>query len=142
MVFAFDQGVAASSEILWTAPDGPFAPGSTFTPPSGSGSVVVNSIGTYIARYLVSVATAHFDPTTFGIFLGGSLLGGSDRSSGIATGAGQLNMAGEVIFRVDASQIGLAVSVRNTDAANATAIGSEGSALTAASLFLQKISSN
>jgi len=142
MVFAFNQTVPGGADILWNAPNGPFAPGSTFTHSPGSGEVFVNSVGTYIARYVISVATVHFDPTTFAIFFGPSLLTGSDRSSSIATGAGQLNMAGEVIFRVEASQIGEAVSVRNTDPSNATGIGANGNALTAASLYIQKLSSN
>ncbi len=142
MVFALNQGVAGGSEILWTEPNGVFAPGSTFSHASGSGDVLINSVGTYLARYVVSVAAAHFDPTTFAIFLGPNVLTGSDRSSGIGSGAAQLNMAGEVIFRVDASQIGIALSVRNTDPLNPTQIGAEGNALTAASLFIQKLSSN
>jgi hypothetical protein len=146
MVFAFNQTVGGGAAILWTEPNGVFAPGSTFSHTAGSGAVVINSVGTYLARYIVSVddVIPHDNPTTFAIFLGASLLPGSDRSSGIPTGAGQLVMAGEVIFRVDAAQIGLAASVANTDPVNATTIGNSVSlpSGTAASLFIQKISAN
>ncbi len=151
MVFALSQGlpapnVSGSQKILWNEGNDQFAPGSTFTHVAGSTDVVINSVGTYIARYIASVDSGNVVnpaavPTAFAIFFGNSLLPGSDRSTSIANAANtQLNVAGEVIFRVDASQVGLAVTVQNLGAN--TNIGTYLPAHTAASLFIQKISSN
>ncbi len=156
MVFAEGLGVGNTQtvlgghNILFNLPDGPFAPGSTFSHMSGAAEVAIHSVGTYLARYVVTVSLdlpRLFNTTTFALALNGTVLQGSDRSSNIAPGAGELTMVGEVIFRISSEPPtnGDQLTVMNAgflgNGSN-TAIDQLGVATTAASLFIQKLSSN
>jgi hypothetical protein len=124
--------------------------GSTFSHPAAN-VLLVFSPGVYVARYIVTVALgAHANPTDFQLFLtfqsgiGSGGISGSDRSSGIAPGAGQLNIIGEAIFVIPANTLpsdlisGIDISVRNIGATTNIGTSPPGS-VTAASLFVQKL---
>lgn len=147
MLFGSTQAVLSGQNILFNLPDGPFAPSSTFSHLPGSAQLAIHSVGTYLARYVVTVALAHGVPTTFTLALNGAVLQGSDRSSNIPTGAGELTMVGEVIFRISSAPPanGDLLTVMNAgflgNGPN-TAIDALAPANTAVSLFVQKLSSN
>lgn len=123
-----------------------FAPGSTFDHNGTSSILFIHSTGTYIARYIVTVAlAAHGVPTTFELSLNGVPVYGSARSTSIAPGAGQLTMVGEAIFTITGAvpAPGLPLTVRNSGNGIPginTFIGVSAPATTAASLFVQKLS--
>lgn len=148
MIFASTQPVPSGDPILFNLPNGPFAPSSTFAHIPPSPSLVINSVGTYIARYVVTVASlGHGVPTTFALALNGAILQGSDRSSNIPPGAGELTMVGEVVFRISSAPpaSGDLLTVVNAGALGngpSTVIDSQAPATIAASLYVQKISSN
>lgn len=148
MMFGGTQPVLSGQNILFNLPDGNFAPGSTFSHGPGSASVAIHTVGTYLARYIVTVeSAAHGVPTTFALALDGAVLQGSDRSSNIPVGAGELTMVGEVIFRISSTPPGPGnqLTVMNAGAGGTglnTFIDSEAPATIAASLFIQKLSSN
>lgn len=155
-LFGSTQAVAAGQDILFNLPDGPFAPSSTFSHLIGSSALAIHSVGTYLARYVVTVALGAsppgpiirpFNTTTFALALNGTVLQGSDRSSNMAPGAGELTMVGEVIFRIAAvpPASGDQLTIMNAGFLGNgpdTAIDSLAPATTAVSLFIQKISSN
>jgi len=126
-----------------------FPPGTTFDHNGTASILKIHSAGTYFARYIVTVGlAAHSNPTDFQLWLGAPFnmgIPGSDRSSGIAPGAGQLTIIGEAIFVIPATTLpsdlitGIDLTVRNIGAS--TIIGtSPPGATTAASLFVQKLS--
>lgn len=127
-----------------------FPPGTSFSHPAAS-ILKIFSPGTFIARYIVTVGlAAHSVPTDFQLWLTyasnptGMGIAGSDRSSGIAVGAGQLTIIGESIFVIPATTLesdlvtGINLTVRNIGAN--TIIGASAPATTQASLFVQKLS--
>ncbi len=126
-----------------------FAPGTTFDHNGTDSIVKIHSAGVYFARYIVTVGrAAHSDPTEFQLWLGAPFnmgIPGSDRSSGIAPGAGQLNIIGEAIFVIPATTLesalitGIDLTVRNIGASTIIGTSPPGS-VTAASLFIQKLS--
>jgi hypothetical protein len=136
------QPVAAGAGILFDQAGG-FAPGSTFTFAPSSTTIAINSVGTYIARYVVTLKAGHAVPSTFALALNNVVLQGSDRSSWIAGGAGSITMIGERIFRISVPGVNL-VSVINAGFIGngaSTVIGTDTPATTSASLFIQKLSS-
>jgi hypothetical protein len=143
------QTVLAGDSILFDQ-GGEFAPSSTFTFAPASKTVAINSVGTYLARYIVTLAIGHAVPSTFAIALDNVVLAGSDRSSWIVGGAGSITMVGEIIFRISTTPPvgGNLVSVKNAGntppntSGATTLIGSNSPATTSASLFIQKLSSN
>jgi hypothetical protein len=134
-----------------TQPNFPPPPLSTFCHPAAS-ILKIFSPGTYLARYVVTVGEpAPGVPTafqlwlTFASFPTGNGVPGSDRSSSIAPGAGQLNIFGEAIFVIPENTLssdlitGIDLQVRNIGVI--TQIGSSPpGAETFASLFVQKLS--
>ena len=123
-----------------------FAPGSTFDHNGTSSILFIHSTGTYMARYIVTVAlAAHGVPTTFELKLNGIPLAGSARSTDIAPGAGQLTMVGETIFTIGRTVPAPGLPLTVTNSGNGipgiiTDIGVTAPATTAASLFVQKLS--
>jgi hypothetical protein len=125
-----------------------FAPGSTFEH-NGTDSILnIHSTGVYFARYIVSVATVHSDPTDFQLWLGAPFntgIPGSDRSVGVPTGTGPLTIIGEAIFVIPVGTLesalttGINLTVRNIGASTNIGTSPPGS-ITAASLFVQKLS--
>ena len=79
--------------------------------------MAIHSVGTYLARYVVTLAPGHHVPSTFAIALDGLVLQGSDRSSSVIGGAGSITMIGEVIFRIATTPPagGNLVSVKNAE---------------------------
>ncbi len=123
-----------------------FPPGTTFDHNGTSSVLFIHSTGTYMARYIVTVALAHTGvPTTFELMLDGIPIPGSARSTDIPDGAGQLTMVGEAIFTISGTvpASGRALTVSNSGngvAGILTQIGVLAPATTAASLFVQKFS--
>jgi len=143
------QTVPAGTSIIFDQ-GGAFAPSSTFTFAPASTTVAINTVGTYLVRYVVTLDAGHAVPSTFAVALDGVVLAGSDRSSWIAGGAGSITMVGEIIFRISTTPPvgGNLVSIRNAGnnpvntAGATTVIGSSSPATTSASLFIQKLSNN
>lgn len=143
------QIVLAGDSILFDM-SGAFAPSSTFTFAPASKTVAIHTVGTYLARYVVTLVAGHSVPSTFAIALDNVVLPGSDRSSWIAGGAGSITMVGEIIFRISTTPPvgGNLVSVKNAGNAppntsgTTTSIGTALPATTSASLFIQKLSNN
>jgi hypothetical protein len=130
-----------------TNPNGWFAPGSTFDHNGTSSNLFIHTTGTYQARFIVTVASAApAVPTSFALFLdqeqggGPQQIAGSDATSDIAPGAGQLTMVGEAIFTVSGVLPGTGAVLTVTNIGAATQIGVTAPATTAASLFVQKLS--
>jgi hypothetical protein len=145
-ILGIPQLVLAGNSILFDQA-GAFAPGSTFTFAPASTTVAINTVGTYLARYVVTLAAGHAVPSTFALALDNVVIQGSDRSSWIAGGAGSITMIGERIFRISSPPPvgGNLLSVINAGfLANGatTVIGSNTPATTSASLFIQKLSNN
>lgn len=141
-----NQMIPSGSAILFDQA-GNFAPSSTFTFAPSSTTVAIHTVGTYLARYVVTLAAGHSVPSTFALALDGIVIQGSDRSSWVAGGAGSITMVGERIFRISSTPPvgGNLVSVVNAGflgAGPATVIGSLTPATTSASLFIQKLSVN
>lgn len=143
------QTVVAGDSILFDQSGG-FAPSSTFTFAPASKTVAINSVGTYLVRYVVTLFAGHAVPSTFAVALDNVVLSGSDRSSWIAGGAGSITLVGEIIFRLSTTPPvgGNLVSIKNagnnpvnTNGAT-TVIGSDSPATASASLFIQKLSNN
>jgi hypothetical protein len=140
------QPVAAGDSILFDQ-GGEFAPTSTFTFAPSSRTVAINTVGTYLARYVVTLAAGHAVPSTFALALDGTVIQGSDRSSWVSGGAGSITLIGEMIFRISTTPPsgGNLLSVINAgflgDGAG-TLIGSSTPATVSASLFIQKLSNN
>jgi hypothetical protein len=146
---AVAQTVLAGDSILFDQ-FGAFAPGTAFTFAPSSKTVAINSVGTYLARYVVTLAPGHAVPSTFAIALDNVVLAGSDRSSSVTGGAGSITMVGEIVFRISTTPPvgGNLVSVKNagnnpvnTSGAD-TVIISQAPATVSASLFIQKLSNN
>jgi hypothetical protein len=140
------QPVAAGNNILFDQGGG-FSPTATFTFAPPSATVVINTVGTYLARYVVTLASGHAQPSTFAIALNGVVLEGSDRSTFVTGGSASVTMAGEIIFRVSTTPPagGDLVSVINAGFLGngvSTVIGANAPATTSASLFIQQLSSN
>lgn len=155
IVYGASQNVPSGNSTFFNLPDGPFAPSSTFSHVAGTTDLVINTPGTYLARYVLTVSLpvnpplTRSDLTTFSLALGGTVLQGSDRSSDIPVGAGELTMVGEVVFRVVTGPQTLTVTNAgtlgngpNTSIETLDATGAIAPAGTAVSLFIQKLSSN
>ena len=141
------QPVLAGFPIIFDQ-QGNFAPGSTFSFVPGP-TVAINSVGTYVARYVVTVSNIAGSaalPTTFAIALGGTVLEGSDRSVFLSTSPSAVTLVGERIFRIASVPVGgTLVSVVNAGFLGAganTTIGSILPSTVSASLFIQKLSVN
>ena len=123
-----------------------FAPSSTFDHNGTNSKLFIHTTGVYQARFIVTVAlAAHAVPTAFALFLDPGTgtpvqIAGSDVTSDIAPGAGELTLMGEAIFPVTGTlpATGAVLTVRNIGAN--TDIGVSTPATTAASLFVQKLS--
>ncbi len=140
------QNVAAGASILFDQLQAN-APTATFSFTPSSTSVQINSVGTYLARYVVTLGPGHSVPTTFSIEQDGVVLDGSDRSGAYTGGSQSITMTGEVIFRIAALPVIGYSSITVTNAgflgAGAdTVIISNSPATTSASLFIQKLSVN
>jgi hypothetical protein len=148
------QTILGDSQVLFTN-TGLIAPGSTFSFTPTSPNIAINSTGTYIARYRLIVALSHPNAvTTFALALdtgtGPTVLAGSDRSTDLAA-ADSLTMVGETIFSIATPPPpgGFLLSVINAGGAATTPgalagigadnTGSTPTALTSATLFVQKI---
>ena len=149
------QAIGAGADVPFNIPaaftsaaSGMFAPGSTFDHNGTSSDLFIHLTGTYQARFIVTVGSAApAAPTAFALFLdqgqgGGPLqIAGSDVTSDIAPGAGQLTIVGEALFTVSGTlpTSGAVLTVRNIGTVG-TQIGVTAPASTAASLFIQKLS--
>ncbi len=149
------QIIPGGDAVLFTN-NGPIAPGSTFTHTAGSGNLVINSTGTYLARYKVLIALAHPNAVqTFALALntgsGPQVIVGSDRSTNIGPGAASLTMVGESVFTISSVPAGgVLLSVINAGGSSSTPgatagiaadfTGSTPNSLTSATLSVQKIS--
>lgn len=144
------QAVNSGSNIAFDLPDGDFSPSPTFTHVPGSIALSIHTVGTYLARYVITIANGAprtVNTSTFSLSLNGAVLRGSDRSSSIAPGAGELTMVGEVVFRISSPPppVGDQLTIMNAGFFGPglnTAIEVISPADTAVSLFIQKISSN
>lgn len=123
------------------------SPTATFDHNGTSSILFIHTPGTYVARYAVTVSLAtHGVPTTFELTLAGIPIPGSNRSSDIPNGAGEVTMVGEAIFVIPTLPAlpapGLPLAVTNSMNGLAgvnTFIGVSAPATTAASLFVQKL---
>jgi hypothetical protein len=137
------QTVIAGTNIIFDQSGG-FAPGSTFTFAPASTTVAINSVGTYLVRYIVTLFSGHafMMGSAFAVTLNNVVLAGSDRSAWISGGAGSITLVGERIFRISTTPPvgGDLITVQNIGVT--TVIGSNSPATASASLFIQKLSNN
>lgn len=144
------SGTVGINQIIFN--QGSVTPASTtftFTPATTTANsfVAIHAVGTYLARYVVTLFPGHSVPSTFAIALDGAPIQGSDRSSYYAGGSQSITMTGEVIFRISSAPPGPGnlVTVVNqgfSAAGQNTVIGLNAPATTMASLFIQKLSIN
>ena len=144
-ILGTSQQVLGGDSILFDQAGDFSNPTYTFAP--SSKTVTINTAGTFLARYVVTLSgpsTPHAVPSTFAIALNGTVLQGSDRSSWVVGGAGSITMVGEIIFRIGSPGANL-ISVINAGflgAGATTEIESTTPATTSASLYIQKLSVN
>lgn len=150
------QSVLHGANIIFNTP-GDFASNSTsaLSFVSGSGSVKISNVGTYLARYVVTIAGSDQPVTDYATTPSAFTLArdtgsgpisilGSDRSSGISGGAGSITVTGEAVFRITTIPVQgyVLLSVMNGgflgDGVN-TFIISQSPATTSASLYVQQL---
>jgi hypothetical protein len=147
------QIIPGDGFVLFTT-NGSIAPGSTFGHVVGAPNVTINTTGTYLARYKLIISTGNTpNQSTFALALdtgsGPQVLAGSDRTAYIIA-ADSTIMVGETIFTVSSSStIPAQLYVMNAGSSLTlpgapTEIGSDFSgstptAITSATLFIQKI---